>query len=124
MCELPDLKQYLEAGKSTVGGGERRLRKIEKPDTWVEVTRERYWKMLEVLPPYLETPSKNPCKIKGRRFIHPGAQRPWQLIPERPRVSHSVISASSATYACRPNDISPLCNVRVPLKTDSRSRWG
>jgi len=29
---------------------------------------------------YLETPSKNPCKIKGRRFIHPGAQRPWQLI--------------------------------------------
>ena len=36
----------------------------------------------------------------------------------------SVISASSAIYACRPNDISPLCNVRVPLRTDSRSRWG
>src|SRR6516225_1556678 len=27
---------------------------------------------------YLETRSKNPCRIKGSRFIHPGAQRPWQ----------------------------------------------
>ena len=27
-------------------------------------------------------------------------------------------------HPCRPNDVSPLCNVRVPLKTDSRSRRG
>jgi hypothetical protein len=31
---------------------------------------------------------------------------------------------SFGLYACRPNDIGPLCNVRVPLKTDSKSRWG
>src|SRR5262245_17519757 len=31
---------------------------------------------------------------------------------------------SFGLYACRPNDISPLCNVRVRLKTESRSRWG
>jgi hypothetical protein len=34
------------------------------------------------------------------------------------------VERSFGLYACRPNGISPLCNVRVPLKTDSKSRWG
>ena len=38
--------------------------------------------------------------------------------------NHGMRRVSFGLYACRPNDISPLCNVRVRLKMDSRSRWG
>jgi len=41
-----------------------------------------------------------------------------------PLPNHGMSRGSFGLYARRPNDISPLCNVRVPLKTDSRSRWG
>jgi len=44
-------------------------------------------------------------------------------LAKQPR-NHGMRRVLFGLYACRPNDISPLCNVRVPLKTDSRSRWG